>query len=123
MGFGIYGIYLILPVIIVILGIWLVKSPPKKINYFAGYRTKMSMKNKDTWIFAQNYCGRLFIVVGAILLVLYLPAIIFLHSAIGVIGMLGRILLVAPVILVIIIAIFTEMALRANFDNAGNRKK
>jgi uncharacterized membrane protein len=29
--------------------------PPKKINYFYGYRTSSSMKSKETWDFAQKY--------------------------------------------------------------------
>ena len=37
---------------------------------FFGYRTKMSMKNKDTWEFAHKYCGKLWYVWGIILLLL-----------------------------------------------------
>ena len=34
------------------------KIPP--INAAFGYRSMMSMKNRDTWEFAHKYCGRLF---------------------------------------------------------------
>ena len=30
------------------------KKAPGKINYAFGYRTSMSMKNKDTWDYAHN---------------------------------------------------------------------
>ena len=31
------------------------KFPPKKINPFYGYRTKVSMRNQETWDFAQRF--------------------------------------------------------------------
>lgn len=31
------------------------KFPPKKINHFYGYRTKTSMRNQQTWDFAQQF--------------------------------------------------------------------
>ena len=34
------------------------KKAPKEINSVFGYRTSMSMKNKDTWEFAHKYCGK-----------------------------------------------------------------
>ena len=34
------------------------KFPPKKINYFYGYRTKASMKSQESWNFAQNYISK-----------------------------------------------------------------
>ena len=34
------------------------KFPPKKINYFYGYRTKASMKSQKSWEFAQNYTSK-----------------------------------------------------------------
>ena len=32
---------------------------PKNINTFIGYRTTMSMKNRDTWEFAHKISGKL----------------------------------------------------------------
>ena len=34
------------------------KFPPKKINYFYGYRTKASMKSQESWNFSQNYTSK-----------------------------------------------------------------
>ncbi|MDA9602756.1 SdpI family protein [Flavobacteriaceae bacterium] len=34
------------------------KFPPKKINYFYGYRTKASMKSQESWNFSQNYISK-----------------------------------------------------------------
>ncbi len=42
-----------------ILGAWMWKKPPRKINLLAGYRTARSMKSQAAWDFAQVYAGRL----------------------------------------------------------------
>ena len=59
---------LLMPLIMLIGGYCMYKNPPKEINGFVGYRTTMSKKNKDTWTFAHDYCGRLWIKLGLILL-------------------------------------------------------
>ena len=60
---------LLIPLIMRIGGYCMYKNPPKEINGLVGYRTTMSKKNKDTWVFAHNYCGRLWIKLGLILLI------------------------------------------------------
>ena len=52
---------LLIPLIMLLGGYLMYKKPPKEINNVVGYRTKMSKKNKDTWEFAHNYCGRLWL--------------------------------------------------------------
>ncbi|MFD3157324.1 SdpI family protein [Haloimpatiens sp. FM7330] len=39
-------------------GLLFMKKPPKEISSVFGYRTSMSSKNKDTWVFAHKYAGR-----------------------------------------------------------------
>lgn len=34
------------------------KFPPKKINWWYGYRTSRSMKNEETWKAAQEYASK-----------------------------------------------------------------
>lgn len=65
----IYTLYII-PVMIIIIGFWMNKYPPKKINWIVGYRTIKSMKDKESWEFANRYCGKLWIKIGIIMLVL-----------------------------------------------------
>lgn len=60
----------IIPVLILLLGFWMYKYPPKKINLFVGYRTNKSMKNKEMWDFAHKYCGKLWVILGLIMIVL-----------------------------------------------------
>lgn len=48
---------LLIPISMIGFGKLFMKTTPKEINGLFGYRTSMSMKNKDTWIFAHHYCG------------------------------------------------------------------
>ena len=46
------------------------KKAPDSINPVFGYRTTMSMKNRDTWEFAHQYCGKLWWILGIMIVVL-----------------------------------------------------
>lgn len=63
---------LLLPVMMTLLGYIFLKKPPKNINIFYGYRTVRSMRNMDSWLYAHERCGRLWIKLGPILFVLIL---------------------------------------------------
>lgn len=50
---------------------WMMRyHTPKASNCWIGYRTARSMKNEATWKFANQYCGILWMKVGAVLLLL-----------------------------------------------------
>ncbi len=49
---------LLVPLAFIGLGQKFTKDPPKTIDPMHGYRTVMSMKNQDTWEFAQRCYGR-----------------------------------------------------------------
>ena len=51
---------LLIPVVVIVTGRIMWKHYPKNINGLVGYRTTLSMKNMDTWKFANEYCGRLY---------------------------------------------------------------
>lgn len=114
---------LVFPLIMIVFG-WIFKEKsPKEINSFYGYRTSMSMKNKDTWEFAHHYVGRLWWFLGWILVLL--TVITMLCTA----GMdsdtVGKISLVVVVVQMIFLigSIFpTERALKRTFDRDGNRR-
>ncbi len=71
---------LLIPVMMIGLGLLFMKKPPKKINGVYGYRTRLSMKNQETWDFAHQYFGRLWYKCGIILL---LATVILLLCLIG----------------------------------------
>ena len=69
-----------MPSIMVIAGYCMYKNPPKEINGLIGYRTAMSEKNKDTWAFAHDCCGKLWIKSGIILLVIFTSQIFVIRN-------------------------------------------
>lgn len=54
------------------------KNAPKQINRVFGYRTSMSMKNRDTWEFAHRYCGKIWYVCGWVLLIISVLVMVFI---------------------------------------------
>ena len=61
MGFWIFMLImdLLIPFTMIGFGKMFLKKAPDQINYVFGYRTSMSMKNQDTWVFAHYYCGKI----------------------------------------------------------------
>ena len=114
---------LLIPLIMLIGGYCMYKNPPKEINGLVGYRTTMSKKNKDTWVFAHNYCGRLWIKLGLILLIstiiVQLP---FVHSGDNTIGILTFIVEAVQLVVLIGSIVPVEKALKHTFDENGARR-
>ena len=110
---------LLMPSIMVIAGYCMYKNPPKEINGLIGYRTAMSEKNKDTWAFAHDYCGKLWIKSGIILLVpTVLVQIPFAKSGEDVVGTVTLVIEAVQVLALIGSVILVEKALKRTF--AGN---
>ncbi|MCL2147422.1 MAG: SdpI family protein [Synergistaceae bacterium] len=103
-------------------GIYFTKGGPKEINSVIGYRTSMSMKNKNTWMFAHNYCGKLWSVIGWVMLPLSVGLMfLVLGREIDVIGWFAAALVIMQCVFLVIPIIFVEKALRDHFDDNGNR--
>ncbi|MCI9148211.1 MAG: SdpI family protein [Hungatella sp.] len=125
MGFWIFMLLmdLIIPLTMIGFGRYFMKNTPKEINAVFGYRTSMSMKNKDTWKFAHKYCGKIWYVCGLIILPL---TVLFLLPAIGksadYVGTAGGIICAAQLIPLIGSIFPTEIALRKLFDKNGKKR-
>ena len=105
-------ISLLTGIIIIITGSIMYFSPPKKINFFYGYRTSASMKNQQVWDFSQKFSAVKMIQIGLWLLAASLLNVLFdisqkqsLYLGIGLI-ILGCIYMV----------IVTEKAIKRNFQ-------
>lgn len=124
MGFKIFitVFNFMIPATMLFFGIVFKKHGPKDINGIYGYRTSMSMKNKETWEFAHQYCGKLWIKLGFIMLIVTIiaSALVFMFDDVqGII----EVVLVTIQTIVLIASIFpVESALKKNFDKNGNRK-
>ena len=125
MGFWIFMLctVLLVPLIMLFFVFFFKNKSPKEINSLFGYRTTMSMKNKDTWEFAHHYCGRLWLVLGMIMLPLsVIPMLFFINQDIDVVGIAGGIIEGIQVVVLLISIFPTEKALKKTFDENGNRR-
>ena len=124
MGFWAFmtAMNLLLPFIMIAIGHVFSKRPPKEINHLAGYRTSMSMKNKDTWDFAHHHCGKIWQITGLCMLVpSALVMLFFIGKDIKEVGNFGSVVMGVQTVILIGSIIPTEIALRKNFDKDGNR--
>ena len=110
------------PMIMIIMGILFRKSGPKKINYIYGYRTAMSMKNRDTWEFAHRYCGRVSLYIGLIMLIPSAVPMLFVIGNSKLSGIIGIVICFIDMIPLFVTIALTEKALNKTFDENGNRR-
>jgi len=102
-------------------GMVFLKKPPKTINAVYGYRTRMSSINEDTWSFAHQYSGSVWIRSGALSLLLSLPVIFLLSNSPHYEDYMLILFYFQMAALLAVIPI-TERALRRTFDKEGNRR-
>ena len=113
---------LLIPLIMIIGGYLMWKKPPRNINSVMGYRTAMSKKNMDTWKFAHDYCGRLWLKLGLIILVPSIVAQIpFVHADDDTIGLMTLVLMMVQLAVVVASIFPVEKALKQTFDKDGVR--
>ena len=114
---------LIIPIIMLFFGIKFKNNSPKNINGIYGYRTSMSMKNKETWEFAHQYCGQLWIKMGFIILIIsILISLIAFKCDDKVQGIIDLIIVTIQTIALIVSIFPVEKELKKNFDKNGDRR-
>ena len=114
----------LIPVLCFIFGILLYKHEPKKINGYYGYRTGRSMKNEDTWKFANNLLGRLWLGGGAVLIVISAAAVLAVNASRH--DMFAAVSGLAVIIDLVFMAasiIRVESALKKRFNDDGSRRE
>ncbi len=113
---------LLVPLTMIFFGTRFEKNAPKEINATFGYRTTMSMKNKETWQFAHEYIGKLWKICGWLVLLISVVVMFFLYGkGIVVVSMIGGLICIIQIVIMICTMIPTEIALKKNFDEYGNR--
>ena len=114
---------ILIPFIMIVAGRIMWKHPPKKINWFVGYRTASSMRNADTWKFAHEHSGRLWWKLGWLVLI---PSILihipFYGKSDDALGIVSVILMVVQLIVLIGSVVPTSRALRREFTEDGKRR-
>lgn len=115
---------LIIPAVMAGFGRRFGNNPPKDINGIYGYRTSMSMKNQDTWDFAQRYMGETWQKAGWAMFPLAVvgQALTFWAPTVESMCLWSM----APTALEVVALAATifpvERALRQTFDENGNRR-
>ena len=125
MGFWLFvtAMDLLVPAIMLYFGGRFQKKPPEKINQIYGYRTARSMKNQETWRFAHETCGRLWVRLGAVLLLLSLAAAAMTFGrGVETAGIVSAVVVVVQVVVVIGSIVPVERALKRNFDDQGRKR-
>lgn len=113
---------LLVPGIVMVFGNQFKNGNHGSINPAFGYRTTMSMKNPDTWTFANTCWGRLacktglWMLIGSVAVML---TVIFAGE--DTVALVGTILLLVQAAIVLCTIPIVERALRKEFDKDGNR--
>ena len=119
MGFWIYMLITceLLPILVFVIGICFSKRAPKSINYIFGYRTARSMKSPEAWEFAHKYIGKIWSVLGAIMVPLSaIILFVFIGRDEETVGNVGLVILLLQTVSLIIPIFPTEMALKNKFN-------
>lgn len=99
---------------------WYICPKLKEINRACGYRTSRSMKNQNTWEFAQKACSRNSLIMFFPTLFLAIVIMPFsINKQIEEIGWLGLGITIVQMLSFAVIIYLTEKALKKNFDNNG----
>lgn len=114
---------LLVPLTMVGFGKLFMTKAPKNINMLFGYRTAMSMKNRDTWEFAHKMIGKLWFRCGLVLLPLtVIPFLFVMNKDVLTIGKVGAIVVAMQMIPMMGMIFPVEAALKKNFDKNGMRR-
>lgn len=117
------GFLILLPLTMIFLGLRFINKPPKKINYIYGYRTTMSMKNTETWLFAHHYLGKIWWKLGFVALVIsVIPVLFVIGASEESIDTVAITVIAFQAFFLILSIIPVEIALRKEFDTFGRRK-
>lgn len=120
---GVFVCNLLVPLIMILAGWLMYRHPPEDINSVVGYRTSRSMKNLDTWRFAQHTCGKLWWKLGILVFLITLAVSLCFMQASEKAWTIRAFAIEGAQLVVMIGSIFqVEKALQAAFDEQGNRR-
>lgn len=115
---------LIIPMFMSVIGLRYIKNPPPNINWMYGYRTQRSMKNQETWEFAQRHFGNICFRLGTGFVLLVLIAMFAIGGETEkVMSIVGTVLGTAEGIILIYLLIPTERALEKKFHMTDSYEK
>lgn len=117
-----FVVSLLIPLTMIGFGALWKKHPPADINMVYGYRTSMSMKNRQTWEFAHHLMGKIWFWTGIVVLALTLISFFVFYSSKRFETIMGNAVLIQIIPLCVGI-IPVEAALHKKFDKDGRPKR
>lgn len=113
-----------IPLLLIVIGKIFEKYPSKEPNIAIGFRTKLSMMNKETWDYAQRLFPKAWISLGRILLPLSLIILFLLYREDkDYTGNLALILMLVQVVLMLGSILYVNLKLKAAFNSDGSHKE
>lgn len=113
-----------IPLLLIVIGKIFAKYPSKEPNIAIGFRTKLSMKNKDTWDCAQKLFPEVWIKLGRAILPLSLIILFLLYSEDrDYTGNLVLILMLVQEALLLGSIFYIDLKLKKTFNSDGSRKQ
>lgn len=113
-----------IPLFLIVIGKIFEKYPSKEPNIAIGFRTKLSMMNKETWDCAQRLFPKVWISLGRTMLPLSLIILFLLYSEDkDYTGNLALILMLVQVVLMLGSILYVNLKLKAVFNSDGSRKE
>lgn len=114
---------MLIPGSMIVLGRSFAKNPPGEINGGYGYRTARSMRNRETWAFAQRYSGRFWYRAGWPVLAVSLVWMVLLFGReVDTVAHLGLLLTGSQMVPFLAVIPATERALKREFDDFGRKR-
>lgn len=115
---------LLIPAVVVWYGLRFKKNPPREVNTLFGYRTRRSMKNQETWDFAQQKMGEVWGRWGFAMLppVVVCQALTLLCPTVDGMCLWSLPITTVEAALLLLSMIPVERALKKTFDKNGNRR-
>ena len=113
-----------IPLLLIVIGKIFEKYPSKEPNIAIGFRTKLSMMNKETWDYAQRLFPKVWISLGRIMLPLSLIILFLLYSEDkDYTGNLALILMLVQEVLMLGSILYVNLKLKKAFNSDGSRKE
>ena len=112
------------PLVLIVTAALFKKYPIKEPNIAIGFRTKMSMMNKDTWNYAQRLFPLCWMKLGRILLPISIAALFLLYSEDNdYTGRVVTVLMFIQALLMLASAAYVNLKLNKVFNKDGTRKE
>ncbi len=110
-------IHLLLGPLLLLIALLYFCFPPKRINWFYGYRTSRSMRSQQAWDDSNRYSSRLLLRIALLVCLFQSAALLFV----------GAMHAILPAVIILTLAVLaviplTERRLRRLFDETGAPK-